>query len=91
LHNLSSEKLPQYKYYELVKEESKAGDAGCDGQNGDELRCDAKTIKTVYNLARSWGFEDAAWNHESRECKTRQAQKQHDVKDRVDRGIDSRA
>jgi len=68
LHVLRSKKLLQHENSAHGDEESKAGDVSCDGQNGDLLPCDAKTIKTMYNLARSWGFEDAAWNHESREC-----------------------
>ena len=64
---LRSGKLPQHENY-AFDEETKAGDAGCDGQNDDLLLCDAKAIRTMYNLAHSWGFEDASWNHESREC-----------------------
>jgi len=59
-------------------EELKSGGSCCELQRDDWVLCDRKTIRTMYNLARSWYFEDAAWNHESRECKTRQAQKQHD-------------
>jgi len=80
---------PPDKNSALTGEESRGGDAGCKEQYGDLLPCSAKTIKTMYNLARLWGFEDAAWNRESRKFRTRQSQR--DAKVQVDRGISSSA
>ena len=45
----------------------------------------------MYRLAHTWGFEDAVWNREGREYKTRQMQARLGPKGPAERGIASRA
>ncbi len=69
----------------------KLGEVGCDGEAGPASRdCDDKTISAMYRLAQKWGYENAVWNKETRERKTRQAQKQLGSKGPDERGISGR-
>ena len=74
-----------------MEEESKAGDAGCEGQEGNLLPCNAKAINSMYNYASSKGFENSAWNREGRKCKTREKEKSLVPNGPVERRLGGRA
>lgn len=70
------------------EEEEKAG--GSEAESRSEVVAEPvseKTIRKMYNLAHSWGYEDAAWNLESREAQTRSKQSKLGLRTAEQRGI----